>query len=337
MLGGCVTHAGRSAFRGPRKAPREVWTATATTFAPAPSIGADDTVYVPAENAGIAAFSPDGGARRLDVGGGDVTGTPTIGSDGTLHVGAGSFAVAQRPDGGNLRFAMSDNIDSSPVIDAFGNVYFGSNADKLVSLDSTGAFRWERDTRGDIRSSPAIGPNGNIYVGSKSDSLFAFGNDGTALWEYPTGADVESSPVVADDGTIYVGSKNSKLHAVLPTGTARWVFDAPGNFEWQVLPAIALDGTIYVPAGSMLVALRPDKTSRWMFDAKVTLRTAVVVDADGIVYVGGDSSQLFALSPDDGTPLWSVDVGDTPRGFAIGRDGTIYLTCNNDKVRAFRE
>lgn len=26
MLGGCVTHAGRSAFRGQRKAPREVWT-----------------------------------------------------------------------------------------------------------------------------------------------------------------------------------------------------------------------------------------------------------------------------------------------------------------------
>jgi len=28
---------------------------------------------------------------------------------------------------------------------------------------------------------------------------------------------------------------------------------------------------------------------------------------------------------------------DTPYGFAIGRDGTMYVTCNNNKIHALRE
>ena len=67
MLGGCVSHAGRSVFRGPHRSPHEIWKATVKSFHPVPSIGADDTIYVPADTDGILAFSPDGGSRKLDV------------------------------------------------------------------------------------------------------------------------------------------------------------------------------------------------------------------------------------------------------------------------------
>jgi hypothetical protein len=336
MLGGCVTHAGRSAFRGPHATPHELWNAAVKTSHPVPSIGADDTVYVPADTDGIRAFSPDGGSRLLDVGGGAVTNTPAIGKDGTLHAGAQHFVVAQRPDGTHTRFDMTDNVESSALLDADGNVYMGSNANKLVSLDANGTLRWEFDLGGDVKSSAAIGPNGDIYVGSNGNKLVALGTDGTKHWEYDTGSDLESSPVIADDGTIYIGAKDSKLHAVLPNGTKKWVYDGPGAFDWQVLPALATDGTIYAPSGSKLVALRPDGTVLWTFDAGATIRTPVVVDVDGIVFFGGDGEQLFAVTP-DGKQLWKVGVGDAPYGFAIGRDGTMYVTCNGDKIHALRE
>jgi len=336
MLGGCVTHSGRSAFRGPHKEPHELWNASVKSNHPVPSIGADDTVYVPADTDGIRAFSPDGGSRLIDVGGGDVTNTPAIGADGTLHAGAQNFIVAQRPGGGRTRFDMHDNVDSSAVLDADGNVYMGSNADKLVSLDPAGNLRWELPTGGDVKSAPAIGPNGDIYVGSNSRKLFAVGKDGTKRWEYDAASNLESSPVIADDGTIYIGAQDSKLHAVLPNGIKKWVYDGPGAFDWQVLPALAADGTIYAPSGSKLVALRPDGTELWTFDTGSTIRTPVVVDVDGIVFVGADAEQLFAIGP-DGKQLWTVGVGDVPYGFAFGRDGTMYVTCNNDTIHALRE
>jgi outer membrane protein assembly factor BamB len=337
MLGGCVSHAGRSVFRGPHKLPRELWSVGVMTDHPVPSIGSDDTVYVPANTDGVVAFSPDGGSRKIDVGGGDVTNTPLIRADGTLHLGAQNFVVAQYPDGGHRRYGVGDNVDSSAVIDADGNIYVGSNANRLVSIDAAGNFRWDFDTGSDVKSSPAIGPNGDIYVGSNSNKLYALGKDGTKRWEYPTTANLESSPVIADDGTIYIGTKDAKLHAVLPTGTMKWIYPAPGNFDWQVLPALAKDGTIYAPAGSKLVALHPDGSVFWTFELGSTVRTPVIVDADGIIFVGADSKLFFAISP-TGNELWRLAVGDVPYGFAIGRDGTLYVTCsNNDKLHALHE
>ena len=265
-----------------------------------------------------------------------MTNTPAIGNDGTLHAGAQNFIVARRPDGGRTRYDMNENVDTSAVLDADGNVYMGSYADKLVSIDPTGTFRWEFDTGGDVKASAAIGPNGDIYVASLNNKLFALANDGGKRWDYSASAGIESSPVIADDGTIYIGTKDGKLHAVTPSGAQKWVFTAPGGFDWQVLPALATDGTIYAPAGSKLVALRPDGTEIWRFDIGSTLRTPVIVDADGVVFVGADSNLMLAITS-TGNELWRLDVGDVPYGFAIGRDGTLYVTCNNDKIHVLHE
>jgi outer membrane protein assembly factor BamB len=337
MLGGCASHAGRSAFRGPHTVPHPVWQVDVHGFHPIPSIGADDTVYVPADDQGIVAFSPDGGSRKLDVGPGYVTNTPAIGKDGTLYFGAQNFAVTRRGDGGLARFDLKDRIDTSPVIDEDGNVYTGTFADKLVSFDSAGNFRWELATGGDVNASPAIGPSGDIYIGSFNNKLFAVVKSGQKHWEYDTGGPVKSSPVVADDGTIYVGTTERQLHAVTPLGMKKWSWEAPGSFEWQMLPALGWDGTIYTATATKVVALRPDGTVLWTYDARQNLRTPVVVDVEGVIYVGGDGNRLFAISP-GGIELWQLDVKDPPLGFAIGRGGTIYVTCDNtDRIYALHE
>ena len=54
------------------------------------------------------------------------------------------------------------------------------------------------------------------------------------------------------------------------------------------------------------------------------------------MFVGADSNLLFAITS-SGTEIWRLDVGDVPYGFAIGRDGTLYVTCNNDKIHVVHE
>ena len=343
MIGGCVTHAGRSSFRGPRIKPREVWQADISAYGPVPSIAADDTIYVPADNDGILAFRPDGTSKKLDVGGGDVTNTPAIGRDGTLFFGAGNNLVRRAPDGKNERYDVSGETDSSAILDADGNVYIASFANKLVSYDPQGNRRWELPTGAGVNSSPAIGASGDIYIGTLDAKLLAVNpKDGTLRWTYVAGPgnEIESSPVVADDGTIYIGTRAGRLHAVSPTGALMWTWQTPGPFRWQMLPALGWDGIIYAATERLVVALRPSGTLLWQLSLEHTVRSQVIVDVDGIVYVGADDpgeSHLYAISP-LGQLLWDANVQDPPTGFAIGRDGTIYVTCDTtDRIHALHE
>ena len=340
MIGGCVSHAGRSSFRGPHVLPRERWKADVSkSHLPVPSIGADDTIYVPADVNGIEAFSPDGGVRRLDVGGGDVTTVPAIARDGTLCVGAQNNVALLRPDGGLQRYDLQKGVDTSAVVDVNGNFIMGSFANHLVAFTSAGNFLWDLDTGGGINSSPAIGPNGDIYVGSYNDKLTAVAMNGTLHWVFDTAAEVQSSPVVADDGTIYIGTRAKRLFAIMPDGTKKWSWDSPGTFDWQSLPALGWDGAIYAATGTKVVALRAaDGTELWRFDAKVNLKTSVVVDVEGTLYVGGENNLVFAISQ-NGVGAWELDVKDPPSGLAIGRDGTLYVTCdgNPGRIHALHE
>lgn len=339
MIGGCVGHQGRTVFRGPHTKPVETWEADlGNSYRPMPIVGADDMIYVPADIDGVRVYAPDGAARQLATPGKNVTNVPAIGANGTLYFGASHDAVALFTDGGRRSYDMGEEIDSSPVLDALGNSYFVSMADRVVSFDPAGTRRWEHDTGGDVNSSIAIGPSGDLYVGVRNNGLVAFrATDGGRLWRFDTGGDTQSSPVVADDGTIYIGTLERKLHALSPTGALSWTYPLPGPVEFQVLPALAADGTIYVPNGTKVVALTPAGKLKWTFEAGGAIRTSAVVDTDGVIYFAGDNERGFAITP-DGKELWRVDVGDPPWGLAIGRDGSIYYACQGDpRIHAFHE
>ncbi|MBN9160205.1 MAG: PQQ-like beta-propeller repeat protein [Myxococcales bacterium] len=340
MIGGCVGHPGRTVHRGPKSKPKIVWTVTVTTRETQPVVGADGTVYVPADVNGVFAFAPDGGSRPIgDAGTGasnSVTNVPSIGADGTLYFGAGHDVVALKKDGTSWRFATKDEIDTSTLIDEDGTVYSGSSDNAIHALFPDGGKRWERDLGDDVAAAPAIGPTREIYVGT-TKKLFALQRDGGLSWSFDPTGDIQSSPVVADDGTIYIGTLGSRLHAVTPDGGAKWSFVTKGNFGWQQLPALGRDGTIFSPTGSYLAAINPaDGGTKWEVNVTVPLRTSVVIDGDGRLYVGGDR-MMYAFDPVDGTKLWELDLGENPFGFAIGRDGTLFVACDNNKLLALQE
>jgi outer membrane protein assembly factor BamB len=339
MIGGCVGHPGRTVHRGPKQQPKVVWTVKISTRDSLPVIGADDTVYLPANDNGIVAFDPDGGRREIaDAGTGpanNVTNAPSIGADGTLYFGSERAVMALRKTGTYWRFAIAEEVDTSTLIDEDGTVYSGSFDDKLYAIASDGGKLWERPLGADIWASAAIGPSHEIYVGASND-LYALQRDGGESWRFETTGDIQSSPVVADDGTIYIGSNGFRLHAVNADGGAKWTFITKGNLGWQQLPALGKDGTIYAPTERHLAAIDPnDGGAVWDIDVGATLRTSVVVDADGHLFVGGDK-KMFSFNP-DGTKRWEADLEDNAFGFAIGRTGTIFVALNGNKLVALHE
>src|SRR5439155_23929399 len=138
-------------------------------------------------------------------------------------------------------------------------------------------------------------------------------------------------------------------------------------------PAIAADGTIYLPSGNstggdrrgFLNAFNPNGTLRWRFEfgrqagdtggyVQMPGLTTPAIAADGTIYVHTEAgstdpnsyavagpSRLYTINP-DGTAKWSyafnnglgVLVGGAPSSPAVGPDHKIYVGSNDTGLYA---
>ncbi|MFH1770135.1 MAG: PQQ-binding-like beta-propeller repeat protein [archaeon] len=147
-------------------------------FDAVPSIGPDGTIYIGSYDKNLYALHPDGRVKwkfaRDDV----IEATASIASDGTIYTGTRSkstdkYLYALSPDGNvKWKFETGEGIDT-PVIDANGNLFFGSYDSYLYSLDSYGTLRWKFKTNGGIVVPPTIDEKGTLYIGSWDHFLYA--------------------------------------------------------------------------------------------------------------------------------------------------------------------
>ena len=245
---------------------------------------------------------------------GDAIGSsPTIGADGTVYIGAGTFTGAADsslyailPDGSlKWSFPTEGGVFSAATIGADGTLYFGSTDGHLYAVEDSvtyGKLKW-RTPAGSVYSTPAIGPTGTIYVGSLDFNLYAFSPTGAINWEFTTEWCIFSSPAIGPDGAVYVGSKDHRIYCLEDRGTSpylRWSHPAGIFYDGHNVdssPALAADGTVYVGADPYGIPnLDP-----------------IAIDT-GFYAVGANGILKWSLEMENGTE-------SSP---AIGPDGTIY-------------
>ena len=179
---------------------------------------------------------------------------------------------------------------------------------------------------------------------------------GSEKWSYALGAnEVRSTPAVANDGSIYFAVElhdsitgavsGDRLYHLSASGDTLWTYDInPGAATIDVgqsSPAIGTDGTVYI-AGDSLYAIHPNGTLRWTFPPLFPgmhemLRNAPVIGPDGTIYFVYHNIPLTALRPEDGSVMWSTQLGVNDHCFAspaIGADGTIYVVTQPGLVYA---
>jgi outer membrane protein assembly factor BamB len=245
------------------------------------------------------------------------------------------------------QFQTDGEVAGSVTVGMDNRVHIACEEGELYTLDANGALLWSYDTNSPLLSSPTIGPDGTVYVGSEDGTLFAIDIDGNVRWTHTAGDFIYASPAVSAGGnTVFVGSGDGVLYALGRDGSELWSFQTTGfgvtTGAIFASPAIGIDGTVYVGAVSdpNLYALDPnDGSVKWVCRFEFWRRpqeahlgpelgwpfTSPVVATDGTIYQKSlYDPNLYAIDPDSGDIIWSLDCGDGWSEPVLGPDGTIY-------------
>ena len=164
-----------------------------------PVIGRKGEIYVGSGNSTVCVNS-DGSRLWAFATGGLVATRPAIAPDGqTVYFGSFDhrlYAVDTKNGAQRWSYETKGPIGSSPAVDQYGTVYFGS-ADKAVhALYSDGTMKFVFTTGNMVDSSPVVSSTG-VFIGSEDDSLYSLDWNGSERWSFNTSGAIHSWAVAS--------------------------------------------------------------------------------------------------------------------------------------------
>lgn len=285
-------------------------------------------------------MNPDGTTQRMWTVGTGSYSTPTIGSDGTIYVGAlDSRLYAFNPDGTTQRtWTTRKSINySSVAIGTNGILYVGDTGGNLYGFDPAGTTQhiWTADD--DIYSSPSVAEDGTIYVGSNygtndpawDPNFYAFNPDGTTdiVWRLDAGsgssARIQASPAISSDGTVYIGSYDEDAFFALPgTGSrlahSAWPKYGQNQFNTGRLPYCDVAPDNGPSTGGVVVLISSQMLGSGSDISDVTF------DGVSAAILGQGIGWVRVRAPAGPAGLTDVAVDSTSVGVTRALDGYLY-------------
>ena len=277
--------------------------------------------------------------------------TPVIALDGTIYVGSfDGYLYAINPDGSDkwqwptTPSPLSSGIaplQSSPIIDSAGILYFGAGNNVYAIGDDGVTFynKWTTisfSTQARVNSSPALGSNGYLYFGSDDGKVYAVNSlNGTLIWSFDASGNTggihpiyTSASVDASDNVV-IGT-GSYMNGVLyylnsATGQPIWsksAIDWSNNdiiYNSNIGPfyntvAIYRD-TFYLSTIPYVYAInRVTGQSRWKYINSNCYYTSATIDASGTLFfcsIKAKDDPDKGLKANDGLLHCVTDNGNT--------------------------
>jgi outer membrane protein assembly factor BamB len=154
---------------------------------------------------------------------------------------------------------------------------------------------------------PVIDAQGNVYFGTDSGHLYKVGPElDTVFWRTRLLANgAIHSPIIGGDGTIYCASDFSRVYAIDPaSGTPLWTTTLDGDPFWLALGQSAL---FVASSFGKVYSINPATgTVSWdrQLSQSDGFYTTPVVAANGYVYFQSDADVLYCVNQADGTVIW---------------------------------
>ena len=228
-----------------------------------------------------------------------------IGSDGTIYVAEGDYAVPENR--------------------------------RVMAFTPSGSNVWNFANGRDFRLIPTVGADGTIYVCTRDSIMEALRPDGTLLWEFNSG-DGLGSPVITAQGVLLIAG--TQFHAINPDGLGLWSYPLQNGAS---AGASCLDagGVLFAQGDYAYYTINDDGTGATKHTLPVSGSTLVHVvrDSAGNVYVSsyGQSSSAISAIGSAGQTQWTYILnGDTFGDPTLGTNNMLYVPTSNGKLYAFR-
>jgi outer membrane protein assembly factor BamB len=195
-----------------------------------------------------------------------------------------------------------------------GTVYIGSTDGKLYALDfESGKKRWEFATPLGFSASAAVRGE-RVYIGDADGMFYCLdAASGKRLWEFQTDAEINSSANFHNDNVLF-GSQDSYLYCLnADSGKLVWKFQSQDQI--RCFPTVVenlgfvagCDGHLHVIDLAQGIELGAVK-----IDSPTGSSPAVM---DGIVFVGTEGHNFFAIDPRQNKIVWRYESPDRGAAF----------------------
>jgi outer membrane protein assembly factor BamB len=249
------------------------------------------------------------------------------------------------------RFGTNGFVATTPAV-SNGMVYIGSSDSNVYALRAaTGAEIWNHTTGSGVFSSPAVA-NGTVYIGSNDFNLYALNAlTGSVVWSFAAANNVATSPAVSD-GRVYAASDDQVLHALnASTGVQVWSADLspalcvvvgvrrPTYVGSAVISSAAVaDGIVFVGVGNGVDALNASTGAPIWSSGQLSTATCAPTSspalANGVIYVGSQDNNLYALNARTGAVLWNYTTGGAIDSSPAVANGVAYVGSGDGYVYA---
>ena len=318
------------------------------------AVGFNNDVYVASLSDTLYAFSPSQRLRWKRGTKGPIRSTPVVGNNEDIFITSEDGRLYGYTSTGDPLWPAYNTgtvLRSTPALGIEGYLYFGDGDGRVHAVNSfngLSATGWPRKiANAPIVVPPVIGRDQTVVVAATDGFVYALGSDGALLWRsvqnigsvsvgmaliereivitLPNG-DVTSTKttvlyVVSNDGYIYALSGQD--------GTLLWSYPLTGPLRSG--PVVGPDGVIYVGTSTGLIALNEEEDQftprlRYIYPAE-DVGTPAIDANESIYFVSGTT--LIAINPNN-TPIWEFPLnGEADGPLTIGRDGLVYVACNN--------
>jgi outer membrane protein assembly factor BamB len=192
--------------------------------------------------------------------------------------------------------------------DGSGNTVYGIDG-------ATGIVKWTRVVNGGDHCSPAVSAGG-VFISYQCPEAIALDPvDGTPLWSYEGMGGCIGGPgttAAVYDSRVWARF-NNYTNQILDVATG----NALGDFAAGPIPAFHDRRGFFLADGTLQANDLDSGATAWSFTGDGTLVTAPIV-ANGVVYVGGSSGNVYAVGRDDrGAGLVGHGGGRDPRADRI--------------------
>jgi len=235
-------------------------------------------------------------------------------------------------------YETGDAVNSSPVLDDRGDVYFGSEDGFVYALNVDGTLKWSYDTGYGVNAAPVVTSMDRLYVGSKSGVFYCFNRTtGDTIWTYTASDEIFSSAVINDNGRLFFGDQDGNLTCLdSEFGTLYWEVSV-GNRIYSSPALSPDDSTLYVGGHDKKVYALDVLTGeeQWNYSTNGYILSSMAVDEDGVIYASSYDRKLYAINP-NGTLKWTYSTSgailySSP---AFGTDNDIYIGSNDNKLHS---